>query len=231
MPLKACPHHVRRLINRLNEQQSGQPNPLKQILKAVRDKEQGKSPDTVPVKTLSEITINLIDFRIRVRTELELALLEIDLPNIVDLIRECPVESCGRLFWAGRNDKVACDDHVELWRRRKNRQKEKEERLNDGKQATEHKHAQLKEEAVKRLSRTAVALLNSIVIHGNRIFWMIDNQAYDELKQIPRFRVPQRYVIRRTLTMLVDRGYLRYLERAERHEDRYEPRQKLIDLW
>jgi hypothetical protein len=222
MPPKSCPKRLERLI-------ATDPAVLRPILRALQDRRQKKGPETFAVESPSRVTINLDNYSVTVRSELALALAEIDSPDIVELIRECAV--CQVIFWAGRIDKHACDKHVGQRRKGKQRQKEKVEQTKTGEQAAELKHAHLKEEAVKRLSPTAVALLNSIVIHGNRIFWKIDNQAYEELKQIPGFRVPQRYIIRRTLTMLVDRGYLRHDERAESHEDRYEPRQKLIDLW
>lgn len=218
MPPTRCPKRLQRLID-------AEPHVFRLILRALQDRRQNKDLDTLVVDSVSQVRINLDNFKVTVRTELELALNEIDPPAAIHLIRECP--ECRCVFWAGRDDKKACGKHLGTIRKRKQRQKTKVEQA----KTEEQVRAQRKEEVVRGLSRTAVALLNSIVIHGNRIFWEIDNQAWTELKQIPGFRVPQRYVIRRTLTMLVDRGYLRHDERAESHEDRYEPRQKLIDLW
>lgn len=222
MPPKPCPKRLERLI-------ATDPTVLRPILRALQDRRQKKGPETFAVESPSRVTMNLDNYSVTVRSELALALAEIDSPNIVELIRECAV--CQVIFWAGRIDKQACDRHVGQRRKGKQRRKQKEEQAKAGKQVAERQRAQLKEESVKGLSRTAVALLNAIVIKGHRIFYEIDNEAWSELKQIPGFRVPQRYVIRRTLTMLVHRGYLRHDERAESHEDRYEPRQKLIDLW
>ena len=75
------------------------------------------------MKNPSEVTINLVSARITERSDLELALQDVgdDLPNLVDLIRECPESTCGQLFWAGRSDKKACDKHIGLLRKRRNR--------------------------------------------------------------------------------------------------------------
>jgi len=133
------------------------------------------------------------------------------------------------VFWAGRDDKKACNKHLGTIRKRKQRQKAKTEQA----KTEEQVRAQRKEAAIKRLSRTAVALLNAIVIHGHRVFWKIDNAAWKELRDDPSvLRVSNPHVVRQTLNMLVNRGYLRHSERAGRpREGRYEPRQKLIDLW
>lgn len=105
-------------------------------------------------------------FPVTVCNELALALAEIDPPERVDLLLECP--ECSRVFWAGRDDKKACDKHAGTIRKRKQRRNEKAEQIKAGKQAAEHKRVPLKEETVKRFSRRAVALLDAIVIGGNR---------------------------------------------------------------
>jgi hypothetical protein len=39
------------------------------------------------------------------------------------------------------------------------------------------------------------------------------------------------YIVRQTLTMLVDREYLAHYPRAERNHDQYIPEPKLLNLW
>jgi len=178
------------------------------------------------VEFLSRVTINLTDFSVEVRNELALALMEVDPPNKIALIRECRI--CNGVFWAGRADKVACDRHAGQWRKSEQRRKGKAEAK---KQAAERKDAQLKK-ALRGMSRTAVALLNAIVFGKQRVFYKIDHAAWDELDDNPSvLRVPNRRIVRRTLTMLVDRKYLTHQPQDDPLDDLYFPEQHLIKAW
>jgi len=203
---------------------------LRSILRALRHRQLNIGADTFAVESPSSVTINLVDYTVTVRSELAIALREIE-PSSLDLIRDCL--KCRRLFWAGRIDKKVCDKDAGNWRKAKQRRRQRAEGRQAEQDAAERQHAQVKAEAAKRLSRTAVAVLNAIVIEGKRIFLEIDVAAWRELKANPLVqRPPNPHIVRRTLTMLVRRGYLRHIERAgQPRKDRYEPRQKLINLW
>ncbi|MEA2205189.1 MAG: hypothetical protein QOE77_1965 [Blastocatellia bacterium] len=223
---------MRRLIKRVNEQPTSEPNPLKQLLKAFHAKKQGKGLPSVAVTSLSQVTVNLADYSVRVRSELELALQEIDLPNMVDLIRECPVATCGRLFWVGRSDKTACDEHGELWRKRENRRDKKERKSEAKRTESLNRREEEAKKALGEMSKTAMAIIRVImgVSERPRLFWEIDWWvAYQHREGGEVIRSTK--VVRQTINKLVKDGYLTYAESAEADEDRYEPRQKLVDLW
>ena len=185
MPSKPCPRLLQRLIDRANE--SSKPHALTLILRAIQDRRQNKGPETVVVESISQVTINLTDYSVTVRNELDLALREIDPADKIDLIRECRV--CGHLFWAGRVDKEVCGKHAELWRKRNQRQKKEEEKAKATQLAIEAERRKV----LKTLSRTAAAVLNAIILDGNRVFHRIDNEAAVELKENPSVRrVPSR---------------------------------------
>jgi hypothetical protein len=226
MPPKPCPPRLRRFINHVNEQPLNPPHVLRQILHAIQDRKQNKGPDTLPVESLSIVTVNLTNYSIEVRNDLANALKEIDPPTRIDLIRECSV--CSLLFWAGRDDKKACDKHAGYLRKKRQRQTKKEQ---TDKQKLERKDAQRKK-PLKALSHTAVAVLNSIVIHGNRLYHDIDDAAALELKQNPAVqRVANRRIVRQVLTMLVDREYLTHSLGKNANYDIYEPAQQLAKDW
>jgi hypothetical protein len=224
MPPTRCPRRLQRLIDRANKQSTSESDALREILRAVQRKRQNKGPDTHAVDLVSTVTINLIDYRITTRNELASALKEIDPPDKIHLIRECQV--CSHLFWAGRVDKVVCDKHAESWRKNKQRGSQRADQARATKEAAERK---IKDE-LKGMSRTAVALLNAIVIGRQYIFHAIDNEAYIYLKQSPLVRrVPNDRIVRRTLKMLVDREYLSHEPRGNPKEDRYFASKKLLD--
>jgi hypothetical protein len=180
----------------------------------------------LPLQTMSLVTINLTDYSVTVRNELALALGEIYPPARMNSIREC--KCCPRLFWAGRIDKVVCDRHADQWRKSKQRIRNRADLAKAEREASERK---IREE-LKGMSRTAVALLNAIVFANERVFWKIDNQAWSELKENPLVRrVPNRRIVRQTLTMLVDRDYLSHEEQGDPLDDYYLPRKKLLDHW
>src|SRR5262252_2445039 len=170
MPSKPCPPPLRRLIKSENALPAGEPHPLRQILNAFKAKKQNKGPDTFAVKSISDVTINLTNCTVTVRNDLALALAQIDSPDTIDLIRECPIGA--HLFWAGRTDKVACDAHVARWRQSEYRRKKKE-RQSDIRR--ENATAQLRK-TITGLSRTAVALITVIMARSyqHRVFHEID---------------------------------------------------------
>lgn len=226
MPPTRCPARLRRLIAQANEKPIDPSHPLRLILRALQFKRQNKGPDTFAVDLISTVTVNLIDYSITVRNELARALEEIDPPTRIHLIRECQV--CSQLFWAGRVDKTVCDKHAEQWRKSRQRIRERADKARAEKEATER---QIRNE-LKAMSRTAVAFLNAIVFGNERVYWKIDNAAYWELKDNPLVRrVPNDRVIRRTLAMLVARGYLRHVPHGDPTEDYYVPLKKLLDHW
>ncbi len=229
MPLKTCPLHLQRLIDRFNEQPS-ESNPIKQILKAFRDKRQGKSTDTVTVKGLSQITINLVDFKATVRDELELALLEIDLPNLADLIRECPVRYCGRIFWVGRDDKRACDKHVGRWRQSEYRRNKKEKEAETEQTEAERRREEEARKTLSGLTETAISVIQAVMHHRRRLFHEIDHWSSYELRQIDK-PVRSTHVVRQSTNKLVKQGYLEHSPNIDPDEDRYDPKGKLIKLW
>jgi hypothetical protein len=220
MPPKPCPNRLKRLI-------ADEPHTLKLILHALRDRRQNKGAETFPIQSMSQVTLDFTDYSVTVRSELALALKEIDLPADLDLIHECPI--CHDLFWAGRIDKEACDKHAEQWRKSRQRRKEK---AIAAIQAAERADAQLRKE-LQSLSPTAVALLNAIVIGGEKVFYKIDEAAWRELKNHPAVRrVPPFRIVHRTLTMMVNRGYLRHNpHRDDFHKDYYFPEQHLVEAW
>jgi len=223
---------MRRLIERVNELPPTEPNPLKQILKAFQGKRQGKSPDTVVVSSASDLEINLVDYRVSVRSEMELALQEIDLSNLADLIRECPMERCGRLFWIGRLDKKACDRHVGLLRKRKNRRVKKETEAEAKRIEAANREEEDAWEALSGMSKTAIDVISAImaVPERPRFFWDIDWWVAHEHRKNGEVTRSTK-VVRQTINKLVKDGYLTYHESAEPKDDRYEPRNKLDIVW
>jgi hypothetical protein len=226
MPPTPCPRRLQKLIDRVNKQSTSESHALRQILRAVQDRRKNKGPDTYAVNLDSTVTINLIDYSFSVRNELALALSEIDPPDKIDLIRECRV--CNDLFWAGRDDKVVCDRHAEQWRKKNQRDRQKKDQARAKKEVEESKITK----ELEGMSRTAVALLNAIVFAKQRVFYKIDYEAWVELDENPLVRrVPNRRIVRQTLTMLVNRGYLTHEPQDDPLDDYYLPRKKLLDRW
>jgi hypothetical protein len=176
------------------------------------------------------------DYSFRIRNELASALEDIDPPDLIDRIRECPVSYCGELFWAGRTGragKKACNKHVDLWRKRENRKDIKQR-----KSAAASKRR--KEEATKTLdqmNRTALSVISAIIVSGAHKFSTIDGESWHDFYHddlLPRSTL----VVRRVTHKLHKDGYLDFYESADRRDrygfspnDRYYPTQKLIKLW
>jgi hypothetical protein len=231
MPPKSCPLHLQRLITRENALPASDPHPLRQVLKAFQDRRRNKGSDTFAVQSLSEVTINLTDYTVTVRSELALALAEIDSPEMVDLIRECP--TCKRLFWAGRADRMACDAHVGQWRQSEYRRNKKRTQAENQRERSEAQRRTM----ISKLSHTEVAVINAIMAHGMRVHWEIDDRACYELRwlrergKIRMERIPNNYIVRLILARLVRDEYLTHQPDVDPTEDRYEPEDELLGLW
>lgn len=248
MPPSPCPERLRKLIARLNKESSPEVREelriLRLILEAIREKRQNnKGPDDYVVNLPSTITINLTDYSFRIRSELASALADIDPPERIERVRECVVwlpvrkggtaTQCNRLFWAGRANILACDKHVDLWRRREHRRREKIRK-------TKAETKRLKEVATNTLdgmTTTAQSVIRAVMGAERRLFWEIDGECWYEFYNDDR--VPRSSEIIRNVTHRLHKdGYLEYHESADRRDrrgfsksDRYYPTQKLIDLW
>ena len=225
---------MRKLIDRLNRESSDEAHVLRKILSAIQNKRQNnKGPETYVVNLDSKITISLTDYSFHIRNDLATALAEIDPPELIERIRECPVAHCGHLFWAGRKDKKACDKHGDRVRKATNRRDTKER-----KRAAATKRRQ--REATKifnEMNRTAQSVIRAIMVSGAETFGSIDVVSWHEFFNDGRVPRSTR-VVRLTTHKLFKDGYLEFHESAERRnrfgfsaDDRYYPTQKLIDLW
>lgn len=209
----------------------GEAGPLRQIRRAFQERKRGRGWKTFVVSFPSEVTIDLTDCDVTVKNELVLAFADIKSPGMVDLIRDCP--SCGDLFWAGRDDKVACSKHAGKWRKKEERRRKK---LSQAEAERERSEAQ-RRKIVNRLSHTAVAVINAIMARGKRVHWEIDNWAcYDLIQQrdagnIQMDRIPNNRTVRQILAKLVREEYLSYQPDVDPTEDRYEPEDELLNLW
>src|SRR6185295_128484 len=164
MPPTACPERLRKLINRVNKESSDQARDearvLRQILQAIQNWRQNKgSTDTFQVNLPSTITIDFRDFSSHIRNEFASALADIDPPEMIERIRECPVEHCNTLFWAGRDDKVACDRHVDVWRKRKNRRDIKQRKT----VAATKRRKQEATETFDQMNRTTQSVIRAVM--------------------------------------------------------------------
>jgi len=232
VPLTPCPERLRKRIKRLNQENSVEAQHLKQILRALHNnRRDNKSPDPYVVKLPSTITVDLTDFSFHIRNELTDALSAIDPPELIKRIRECPV--CHDLYWAGREDKAACDKHVDRWRKRQNRQDIEQRKTADA--AEQRKQAARK--TLAAMTTTDRSVIRAIMVKDACFFWQIDVACWDQFyydDRVPR----SKYVVRNVTHKLYKKGYLDYAESAERRdkrgfsfEDRYTPTRKLIDLW
>jgi hypothetical protein len=234
MPPTPCPERLGKLIARVNRQSSDESHVLRQILTAIQNKRQNnKGPDTYVVNLPSTITINLTNYESHIRNELADALADIDPPDLIERIRECPVEHCNTLFWAGREDKVACDRHVDLWRKRKNRRETKERKT----AAATKRRKQEAANTFDQMNRTAQSIIRAVMLAGARKFSTIDGYSWHDFYDddlLPR----STWVVRNVTHSLYKDGYLTYHESAERrdrrgfsNDDRYYPTPKLTELW
>jgi hypothetical protein len=236
MPPKPCPERLRKLIDRLNKESSPEAREemrvLRLILQAIRKHKQGKGAATYGVDLPSKITINLTDYSFHIRNELASALEDIDPPDLIDRIRECPVSNCNSLFWAGTSQKKACDKHGDLWRKRENRRDIKQRKTEA---ATKRRKAQATE-AFDQMNRTAQSVIRAIM-SGARKFTTIDDYSWHDFNDddlLPRSTL----VVRRVTHRLYKDGFLTYHESADRRDrygfspnDYYYPTPKLTELW
>jgi hypothetical protein len=234
MPPTPCPERLRKLIDRVNKEAGDEAHVLRKILSEIQKKRQNsKGQDTYVATLPSKITINLIDFSSDIRNELASALADIDPPDLIDRIRECPVSHCGDLFWAGRAGKKACDKHVDLWRKRENRKDIKQRKS----AAATKRRKQDATNTFDEMNRTAQSVIRAIMVSAARQFSTIDNESWHDFYNddlLPRSTL----IVRRVTHRLYKDGYLDFHESADRRNrygfspnDRYYPTQKLIDLW
>jgi hypothetical protein len=221
MPPKPCPQRLQRLIDRANE---GSPDELRALRGIARELE-AKLRATVAVTFPSRLTIDLDDYSITITNELKTALGEIDPVEAINLIRECPV--CQRIFWAGRDDKVACSKHVEVWRKRRNRPQEKERRKEADRR---HRKEELRE-TLSSMTPTAIAVIRAVGLHNSRYFYEIDWWVDNDFREIGE-RSPTTLAVRQTTKPLVREKYLEHSPNPMKSkEDYYTARPKLIKLW
>ena len=218
----------------MNKQGGDEAHVFREIVHTIQKRRHNKTgQETYAVKLQSTVTINLLDYTSHIRNDVADALGDIDPPNLIERIRECPESHCGHLFWAGREDKTACDKHAGRRRKRQNRLDIK---LRKKAAAARSK----KEEATKTfdgMNRTQQSVIRAIMVSGAREFGVIDATSWQEF--FGEGRVPRStLIVRRTTHKLFKDGYLEFHESAERRNrygfskwDRYEPTQKLIDLW
>jgi len=235
MPPTPCPERVRKLINRVNRESGDEARVLRKILSAIRNKRQNnKGPETYVVNLPSTITVNLIDYSSsHIRNDLADALADIDPPSLIERIRECPVPHCNSLFWAGRDNKKACDKHVALWRQREYRKKKKKKQS----AAEIERENAAATKTLSAMNRTRLSVIRAVMVSGARKFGAIDVASWWDFWNdglLPRSML----VVRRVTHKLHKEEYLDYAESVERRdkrgfsiEDRYSPTQKLTDLW
>lgn len=231
MPPTPCPERLRRLIDRLNKESGDEARVLRLILAAIQNKRQNnKGPDTYVVNLPSTITIDLTDYSFHIRNELADALADIDPPELIERIRECVVCKC--LLWAGRADKVACDKHVDRWRKREHRRDIKQRKA----VAATKRRKQKATETFDQMNRTAQSIIRAIM-SGARKFTSIDGYSWHDFYDddlLPRSTL----VVRRVTHKLYKDGFLTYHESADRRDrygfspnDYYYPTPKLTELW
>jgi hypothetical protein len=225
---------LHKLINRLNKEGGDEAHVLREILAAIQKfRQNNKAPNTYRAKLPSAITVDLTDYTSHIRNELAEALADIDPPDLIDRIRECPVSHCGDLFWAGRGDKKACDKHVAGWRKTQNRRDIKQRKT----VAATKRRKQKATETFDQMNRTAQSVIRAIMASGARKFTTIDGYSWHDFNDddlLPR----STWVVRNVTHSLYKDGYLTYHESAERrdrrgfsNDDRYYPTPKLTELW
>jgi hypothetical protein len=248
MPPSVCPERLQKLIDRLNRESSPEAREetrvLRLILQAIRDKRQNnKGPETYVVNLPSKITINLTNYESDIRSELAEALADIEPPERIERVRECVVglpvrkggtgTQCNRLFWAGRAKTLACDKHVDLWRQREYRRREK---ISKTKAATKRRK-ELATNTFDQMNRTEQSVIRAIMLQRARQFSTIDQESWmdfyhDDL--LPR----STWIVRNVTHSMFKNGFLTYYESADKKDrrgfspfDRYYPTPKLDELW
>lgn len=215
------------MIERVNREGGDEAHVLRKILSEIQKRRQGKGQETYVVKLQSTITINLTNYTSHIRNELADALADIEPPDLIERIKECPEPHCLSFFWAGRDDKKACDKHVGRLRKRNNR---REIKKRENTAAVELRKAEA-EKTLAAMSMTAQSVIRVIMARKVRSFGRIDVESSHELYDSGEV-IRSTKIVRQVTHKLMKDGYLEYRESADHpREDRYIPTQKLIDLW
>lgn len=124
-----CPSRLKELIALANLEPDSETRKTLQAIARAFQAKRAKSktaPAFIEIQTQNALKLHLVDVRIGlIREEIELALREVEPPSNIGLIRECTV--CPEIFWAGRDDTVACSlRHAERWGKREQRRKKAE---------------------------------------------------------------------------------------------------------
>jgi len=227
-----CPSRLKELITVANlEQDSDARKHLQAIARAFRAKRQATArPASIEFVLSQTVTISVQEGRVDTAShELILALNQIDPPENIGLIRECP--KCLELFWAGRKDKEACTRHADALRKRETRLWAKKKAEERAKRQASRKKAQVKKPL--EISRTTEAIIHAIM-NQCRVFSSIDSEVYLELNRRggrERGSLYRTATVIRCLKMLVDRGYLTHHPQDDPKKDRYAPTEKLKPLY
>lgn len=232
VPLAPCPERLRKYIRRLNQESGVHAQHLKLILQAIQDKQTEYVADLS-----SKVTIDLTTFDYRISNDLTEILRAVDPPELIARIRECKAvvkrKICGDLFWAGRDDKKACDKHGGRVRQKKHRRDIKSRKFAADIQRR-------KDEATKTfdaMTTTKRSVIRAIMVKDAREFWEIDGACWHQFNDDGR--VPRStWFIRNSTHRLYKDGYLEYAESADKKDrrgfspyDRYTATPKLTDLW
>ena len=229
MPPVPYPERLKKFIERINREGGDEARVFRIILSEIEKQRRGKGQHNYPVKLQCTITINLTDYSANIRSDLADALAEIDPPELIERIRECPVAHCGHLFWAGTSRKKACDKHGDRVRQANYRRE-----IKDRKTAAQAKRRKQEvKTTLDEMKRTARAVIAAVMVARKRKFQKIDVETSHILWDLHGF-IPSTLVIRNVTHKLHKDGYLDYFPSAENGfaiEDQYYPTQKLIDLW
>jgi hypothetical protein len=234
MALISCPARLEKLIKRVNKHPQNENDPLRRIARAFTGKRLGKRrANQITVTDQSQISVSLISGRVTLTNELALALIEIESPQNIALIRECAVPACAVVFWAGRSDKEACDTHVSTWRKQKQRRRLAEREKKAAKLKQSRRAERLR---FTKISDTAWEVIVAIM-NQRRVFSNIDHYVARALRFKGK-RPTTRKAVRDCLDMLVSREYLDTyphepddpeFEERDPEQDRWAPTQKLIN--
>jgi hypothetical protein len=233
MPPTPCPERLRKLLARINRQ-SDESKVFRDVVRlSQKYRQNNKAQDSHVVNLPSTITIDFTDYSCHIRNDLADALKDIDPPDLIERIRECPVFHCGRLFWAGRDDKKACDKHIALERQREYRRKKKQADTKAAAKRAQNEARQI----LSGMKTTAQSVIRAIMASDASQFGEIDGAAWQEFYNdgmVPR----STWIVRNVTHKLYKDGYLDYHESADSRDrrgfsiyDRYTPTRKLISLW
>lgn len=178
-----CPSRLKELIALANlEPDSEARKHLQAIARAFRANRQGEADaPSIQLEIRQIITVALGDGRVETsRGELELALDEIEPPDKIDLIRECPSPKCLEIFWAGRANKEACKKHAGAWSKSEWRRRVEEKKAE--KARIRASRAEIRKKTPFELSLTTATILDAVV-EQNHYFDSIDQFCYMKLSK------------------------------------------------